>query len=79
MADTDVDLVKQAKNILPVGNGGTGAASHTINTLLIGNGSAALGEIAPGSNGDVLQVVGGVWTSQPANTGIQRTFSFFMG
>lgn len=80
MADTDVDLTKQVKNVLAVPNGGMGSASHTLGALIVGNNVAAVGEILPGSNGDVLQVIAGAWATAPATGGTtQRTFSFFMG
>jgi len=49
---------------LNVANGGTGATSLTSGSLLAGNGTSAVAEIAPGTDGDVLTVVGGAWVSQ---------------
>jgi hypothetical protein len=46
-----------------VANGGTGASSITAGSLVVGNGTSAVNEIAPGTNGDVLTVVGGAWAS----------------
>lgn len=74
-----VDLTVDVNNTLPVANGGTGRATLAIGALLVGNTTSGVTTVSPGSNGDVLQVVGGVWTSQAANTGTQRTFAYFMG
>ena len=46
-----------------VANGGTGAASITAGSLVVGNATSPVNEIAPGSEGDVLTVVGGAWAS----------------
>lgn len=48
---------------LGVANGGTGAASLTANNVLLGNGTAALQVVAPGSSGNVLTSNGTTWTS----------------
>lgn len=75
-----VDLTVDVNNTLPVGNGGTGQATLAIGALLVGNTTSGINTIAPGSNGDVLTVVGGAWTSQAAGSGSsQRTFAFFAG
>lgn len=64
---------------LPVGNGGTGVSSVSTGSLLLGAGTAAMTEVAPGTEGNILQVVGGMWTSQTISTGKQRTFAYFAG
>lgn len=46
-----------------VGNGGTGQTSLTLGSLLAGNNAGTVAEIAPGSNGQVLTVVGGAWAA----------------
>lgn len=48
---------------LGVASGGTGATSLTSGSLLAGNGAGTVAEIAPGSNGQVLTVVGGAWAA----------------
>lgn len=48
---------------LPVSKGGTGAASLTANTVLIGNGTSAVTGVAPGASGNVLVSDGTGWTS----------------
>jgi hypothetical protein len=49
---------------LDVANGGTGVATITAGSLVVGDGANAIDEIAPGANGEVLTVVAGAWTSQ---------------
>jgi hypothetical protein len=72
-ADVSGDISGNAANVngtVAVANGGTGVTSLTSGSLLAGNGTGAVAEIAPGSNGQVLTVVGGAWVSQalPAAT-----------
>jgi hypothetical protein len=50
-------------NIAPVANGGTGRSTLTLNNVLLGNGTAAVQEIAPGASGNVLQSNGTTWAS----------------
>ena len=52
-----------ASNPIPVTIGGTGLATLTSGSLLVGNGTGTVNFIAPGSTGNVLTNVGGVWTS----------------
>ena len=51
--------------------GGTGAVSFTSNTLLLGHGTAAVGSVATGTNGQILELVLGVptWVN-PSATGV---------
>ena len=58
-----VDLTTDVTGILPVANGGTGAATLAANNVLLGNGTGALQEVAPGTAGNVLTSAGGTWTS----------------
>lgn len=74
-----VDLQVDVTNTLLVGNGGTGAATLTLNNVLLGNGTGTLQTVAPGSSGNVLQSNGTIWSSQPIASGTQRTFAFFAG
>ena len=46
-----------------VPQGGTGASTLQSGSLLIGNGTDAVGVIAPGSEGQILAVVNGEWKS----------------
>jgi hypothetical protein len=48
---------------LPVANGGTGAATLTANNVLIGNGTSAVGFVAPSTAGNVLTSNGTTWAS----------------
>jgi hypothetical protein len=58
-----VSLTTQVTGTLPVGNGGTGAATLTANNVLLGNGTSALQVVAPGTTGNVLTSDGTTWTS----------------
>lgn len=51
------------KGTLPVGSGGTGKTSVTANSVMLGNGTSAFQEVAPGTSGNVLQSNGTTWTS----------------
>jgi len=48
---------------LPVANGGTGLGTLTSGSVIVGNGTGTPAFIAPGTNGNVLTSVAGVWTS----------------
>jgi hypothetical protein len=52
--------------IIPVANGGTGAATLTSNAVLLGNGTSAVQTVAPGRTGNVLVSNGTTWVSQAA-------------
>jgi hypothetical protein len=58
-----VPLTSGVSGILPVANGGTGASSLTANNVLLGNGTSALQEVAPGTAGNILQSNGTTWVS----------------
>jgi hypothetical protein len=65
-----VNLATGVTGTLPVGNGGTGAASLTANNVLLGNGTSAVQVVAPGTNGNVLTSNGTTWQSTaPAGGG----------
>jgi len=53
---------------LAVSSGGTGIANLTVNNVLIGNGTNAITSVAPGTTGNVLTSIGGVWVSNVAVT-----------
>lgn len=63
-----VDLSQSAAttNQLPVAKGGTGAATHTAKSVLVGQGTSAVTSIAPGSVRNVLKSDGTDWTSATA-------------
>ena len=52
-----------------VNQGGTGAATHTANNVMIGAGTSALTSIAPGADGQVLTSTGSAWNSEAAAGG----------
>jgi hypothetical protein len=54
---------------VPVANGGTGAASYTANSVLLGNGTSAFQTVAPSTSGNVLTSNGTSWTSAAAPAG----------
>jgi outer membrane protein assembly factor BamB len=60
---TNVSLTTSVTGTLPVSSGGTGAATFALNNILLGNGTAALQEIAPGTSGNVLTSNGTTWSS----------------
>jgi hypothetical protein len=51
---------------IPVASGGTGSTSLAANNVLLGNGTAALQVVAPGTTGNVLTSNGTTWTSAAA-------------
>jgi hypothetical protein len=71
---SNVNLTSQVTGTLPVGNGGTGAASLTANNVLLGNGTSAIQVVAPGTSGNVLTSNGTTWTSE-APSGSVSAFS----
>jgi hypothetical protein len=52
----------------PVSSGGTGAYTLTANNVIIGNGTSAVGFVAPGTSGNLLTSDGTTWTSAAAPT-----------
>jgi hypothetical protein len=69
-----VNLTTQVTGTLPVGNGGTGAASLTANNVILGNGTSAVQVVAPGATGNVLTSNGTTWTSAAAGGGGAEAF-----
>jgi len=51
---------------LPVASGGTGATTLTANNVILGNGTSAVGFVAPGTSGNVLTSNGTTWISGTA-------------
>lgn len=65
-----IGLTTHVTGILPVANGGSGAATFTAHGLLVGEGTSAFAALATGTTGQLLVGVTGadpVWTSVPAN------------
>jgi len=58
-----LDLTTDVTDVLPVANGGTGAATLAANNVLLGNGTSAVQEVAPGADGNVLTASSGTWAS----------------
>jgi len=56
-------------NALTVPNGGTGMVTLPANSVLLGNGTSPVVSVAPGTAGNVLTSIGGVWTSNAAVVG----------
>ena len=48
---------------IAVADGGTGASTHTANSVLIGEGTSAISSVAPGTSGNVLTSDGTNWAS----------------
>jgi len=65
-----VSLTAGVTGTLPVGNGGTGAATFTANNVLLGNGTSAFQVVAPGTNGNVLTSNGTTWQSTTPTAGV---------
>ena len=65
--------------ILGVDHGGTGAASFTANTVLLGNGTSAFQTVAPGTSGNVLTSNGTTWASTTPGVGGTVTSISFSG
>jgi len=63
VASNPAALTTDVSGILPVANGGTGAASLTANNVVLGNGTSAVQVVAPGTAGNVLTSDGTTWAS----------------
>ncbi|CAB4242160.1 hypothetical protein UFOVP83_9 [uncultured Caudovirales phage] len=61
-----LDITSGVSGALPVANGGTGSATLTANSLLVGSGTGSVGTIAPGTAGNILQSNGTTWASTVA-------------
>jgi hypothetical protein len=66
-------------NPLTVANGGTGRATLTANSVVLGNGTTAVNLVAPGTANNVLTSNGTTWVSQaPAASGVSTGKSIAM-
>jgi len=73
---TYCSLTANVSGTLPVANGGTGATALTSNNVILGNNTAAVQVVAPGTAGNVLTSAGGTWASStPAAAGISAGLS----
>ena len=71
-----VDVVYPASQItgtVTVYNGGTGKNSIALNNVLLGNGTNAIQEVAPGASGNILTSNGTTWVSQAPSSGGGQT------
>jgi hypothetical protein len=66
---TDLNAGNISTGTLSVARGGTGANTLTANNVLLGNGTSAPLEVAPGTNGNVLTSNGTTWQSSAPTTG----------
>lgn len=73
-----VDLTTEVINTLPAANGGTGNATNTLNSLMVGNGTGALLGLAPGTTGNVPTSNGSAWVSQAPAAGGATSFTTMM-
>jgi hypothetical protein len=64
---TALPLTTGVTGTLPIGNGGTGATTLTLNNVVLGNGTDPVQLIAPGTTGNVLTSNGTTWSSAPAS------------
>ena len=70
---TGLPLTTGVTGTLPVGNGGTGAATLAANAVVLGNGTSAVQTVAPSTAGNVLTSNGTTWVSQaPAASGVSQ-------
>jgi hypothetical protein len=66
---TNISLTTSVTGALPVANGGTSAATLTLNNVILGNGTSAVQFVAPGTSGNVLTSNGTTWASAAASSG----------
>ncbi len=79
IANATIDLTTKVTGILPVPNGGTGAASLAANNVLLGNGTSAVQVVAPGTSGNVLTSNGTTWQSAAPLAWAREEFTLSAG
>ena len=72
LADGAVTVVKLGETVT-VAKGGTGAATHTANNVLVGAGTSAISSVAPSTSGNVLTSNGSAWTSAAGGMALGAT------
>jgi hypothetical protein len=63
-----VEVVTASATPFEVSSGGTGRSTLTANNVLLGNGTSAVGFVAPGTSGNLLTSDGTTWTSAASPT-----------
>jgi hypothetical protein len=58
-----LDATDGLNGIVPVANGGSGRSTLTANNVILGNGTSAVGLVAPGTSGNALISNGTTWSS----------------
>jgi hypothetical protein len=72
---TDPSKVLTSMGIVGVVQGGTGAATLTAGSLLVGNGTGAVTSLEPSTAGYVLKVVGSSWIVSAPDTDVNDQFT----
>lgn len=73
---TGLPLSTGVTGTMPVANGGTGSATLTANSVLLGNGTSAVQVVAPSTSGNVLTSNGTTWASTAlAALGVGQTWT----
>lgn len=72
-ANSDITSLSGLTTPLSVAQGGTGRATLTLNNVLLGNGTTAVQQIAPGTSGNILTSNGTTWSSAAPPAGGFRT------
>jgi hypothetical protein len=62
-ANSDITSLSGLSTPLSAGQGGSGVASPTANTVLLGNGASAFQTVAPSTSGNLLTSNGTTWSS----------------
>lgn len=65
---SDIDATTALTGQVPVANGGTGLATLTSGSVLVGAGASSPSLVAPGTSGNVLTSNGSTWVSSAASS-----------
>jgi hypothetical protein len=76
---TDASKVLTSTGTVGVAQGGTGTATLTAGSLLVGNGTGAVTSLAPSTAGYVLKVVGSSWIVSAPDTDVNDQFTATVG
>lgn len=70
-----LDATDGLVGVLPISNGGTGRSTLAANNVLLGNGTTAVQQVAPGASNNVLTSDGSTWSSQtPQTIGVSQSW-----